>query len=284
MTSSVAQRFQVKISGQWNDYNAKEDEVLKAAFDNFILKMNEKTISPQESFKELVIKGRRYIVDFHKMVQVRKDNKKDYKVRPPEGSPDGGHDGLREQGQLNLKCARCDQQYTLRTCTSRPDGGDWADCQKCQQCWQPFLDKEKVVEDRKVEKNHKQRQVQQPCRLSTSSVEKVPTCLKQTHVDEQRKVNSEPCAYCGEPFQEDQPVFLGACDKHCALCHEECGKNQSPDAIELATLYSTEYPKFFMRSKDLNPGCDLKRTIQEEYQRHDVHKEHSIRPSEITAF
>lgn len=287
-TSEASQRFQVKISGQWNDYNPKEDEVLKAAFDNFIRKTNDETLSPQESFKELVIKGRRYIVDFQKMVQVRKDNKKDYKVRPPPGSPilsSVSEDGQREQGRLKLKCEQCDREYTLRTFGQRSDSGDWADCRYCQDCWRPFLDKEKQVEEKKVEKNQKQRQVQQPCRVSPNTEKASLSDAQQPHADEQKKLQSEICGYCGQPFQDDQAVFLGACDKHCELCHDECGKKQDPDALALARLYSIEYPKFFMlNGQDINPGSNLKRTIQEEYRRHEIPKDNPHRPTEITAY
>merc|ERR1740117_2453763 len=112
-------------------------------------------LSPQESFKELVIKGRRYVVDFHKMVQVRKDNKKDYKVRPPPGSSviDESDDGPREQGHLRLTCEQCKASYTLRCVTSRSEEGDWADSRWCQDCWRPFLDKE----EKKMDKIQKQR-------------------------------------------------------------------------------------------------------------------------------
>jgi hypothetical protein len=245
------QRFQVKISGQWNDYNQKEDEVLKAAFDNFIRKSNDKTVTPQDHFKELVIKGRRYIVDFHKMVQVRKDNKKDYKVRPPTGlrnsaSQDGSQDAQQEQGLLILKCEQCQRTYTLREFEPRLDGEDWADCRYCQDCWRPFLDREKQVEERKVEKTQKQRPVQQPFRVSISNGEKTTTSSAPSQPDKKQQIQLPNCGYCGKPLGNDEAVFLGACEKRqeLCLCHDECGKNDDPDAQALAKLYSIEYPKF----------------------------------------
>jgi len=284
-TSIVSQRFQVKISGLWNDYGPKEDDILKVAFDNFIRKKNEKTLNPQESFKELVIKGRRYVVDFNKMIQVRKDNKKDYKVRPPAGSAvsDGSQNGPREQGHLQLTCEQCNQPYTLRRFgyRSEEDDEDWSDCSYCHDCWRPHLDKQKLVEDKKVDKNRKQRQVAQPCREYLKLGETISYPLEQLHADEQQSTEATLCTYCGQPFRDDQAVFLGGCDMHCVLCHEECGKKQVPDALAVAKQYYNEYLNSHeFRCKDLNPGSDLKRTIHEEYQK----KDHSRRPREVTAF
>lgn len=294
MDYSPSQRFQVKISGQWNDYASKEDDVLKVAFDNFIRKMTfldehdtatpeervQMKLSPQESFKELVIKGRRYVVDFHKMVQVRKDNKKDYKVRPPTGSAlsDQCQDGPREQGSLQLKCEHCKESYTLRH-FSRCDDADWADCRYCQDCWRAFLDKEKVVEEKKGEKSQKQRQVQVLSRLSTSSP---LLSLEQTKGEVVEAVTQ--CAYCAQPFRHDQAVFLGARDLRCELCHDECGRKQNPDALALALQYSIEGPKSNdLSCTEMKPGSHLIKNIQKEYERRDIQKDHSDRRPEITA-
>lgn len=279
MPSTASQRFQVKISGQWNDYAPKEDDVLKAAFEAFVVKMNEGTLSSQESckFKELVIKGRRYVVDFHKMIQVRKDNKKDYKVRPPAGSPvrDGNHAGPTEQGHLSLKCEQCHQPYLLRPFNCRSDDdSDWADCRCCQVCWRPWL----AVEEKKTEKNQKQRQVVQPCHVSTSNLEK-SSSLRLLHTEEQQNTQTVMhCAYCGQAFENDQVVFLGgACDKRCELCHDDCGKKQHPDRIAMAKQYSVEHPnsqidcpsyaKKTLSLIDWHSGSDLKRIIQETYKK-----------------
>lgn len=303
MDFGPSQRFQVKISGQWNDYASKEDDVLKVAFDNFIRKTTfleehntatpeervQMKLSPQESFKELVIKGRRYVVDFHKMVQVRKDNKKDYKVRPPAGSvvSDQCQDGPREQGALQLKCEQCKESYTLRQ-FSRCDDDDWADCRYCQDCWRVFLDKEKDVEEKKGERSQKQHQVQGPSRLSTLSPEKsLVVSLEQTksEVGKQQSIKAAThCAYCDQPFRDDQAVFLGACDTRCELCHDECGKKQNPDALAMALQYSIECPKSNgLSCTDMKPGSHLIKNIQEEYQRRDVQKGHSGRRPEVTA-
>lgn len=277
-----SQRFQVKISGSWHDYGSKEDEVLKVAFDNFIRKTNEKILNPHNSagFKELVIKGRRYVVDFHKMVQVRKDNKKDYKVRPPPGSSvtDESDDGPREQGHLKLACEQCKASYTLRCVTSRSEEGDWADSRWCQDCWRPFLDKE----EKKVDKNQKQRQaVQQPCRMSSTDFKKAePHHLEGATAEEEQATQRTPhCAYCDQPIHDAQPVYLGGFDERCELCH---GDGKCADAVQIAKDY---YDK--LRCKDLSPVSMMKRSITEEYQRqsqdYNLGKKVCI-PPEITAF
>lgn len=234
--ATSSQRFQVKISSQWNDYGPKEDDALKLAFDNFVRKRNDQSLVTQDFFKELVIKGRRYVVDFNKMVQVRKDNKKDYKVRPPQGSaPGSGHgqeDGLRDEGHLQLNCEYCKGVYNLRQVTARSEETDWADCHFCQDCWRPRLDKE----EKKVEKIPKPRQVQQPCGTALTTLEKtVSSPLKQASPE----VVVQRCAYCDQPFRVHQAVFLGAFSERCQPCHKLC----DPEAVAKVKLYCEEYSK-----------------------------------------
>lgn len=233
-------RFQVKISGQWNDYGPKEDEVLKLAFDKFVKQHITGDLAPQDHFKELVIKGRRYVVDFQKMVQVRKDNKKDYKVRPPasgncaqipsEAGPEGSQEALREQGDLKLACEQCGCAYTLRgppglNAESRSDEADWADCKYCHACWRPFLEKEEKAKDA----NQKQRQVQQQF-----GAKAVVDAGEQPHASRpgQSKISKlvVSCEKCGQPFQDQELMYLGAFSERCQPCHEHCDRN----AIELA--------------------------------------------------
>lgn len=279
----ISQRFQVKISGQWNDYSPKEDDVLKLAFDQFVRKHNDKSSMPEPEsresgagssrYKEFVIKGRRYLVDFLEMKQVRKDNKKEYRVRPPLGSPGGyeRQEGPREQGNLKLKCTRCHKPYTLRRMPPGSDHGDWADCFYCQDCWRPFLDKE----EKKSEKNPKQRtaimqpsrvpvpSAEQPCRVSALGMEKpAPRLLDQTLG-----------ALCRMPFQDDEPIFLGAVNEHefvsCQPCHKHCSeaaKETIDEAIESIEKVKAivEYfrSKSSLQSVRLESG--MRRYIQEE--------------------
>lgn len=279
-----SQRFQVKISGQWNDYSPKEDDALKAAFDQFVRKHNDKSSIPEPEsresgvgssrYKEFVCKGRRYLVDFLEMKQVRKDNKKEYRVRPPPGAPvnDESRDGPREQGHLRLTCDRCHKPYSLRRMPPGSDYADWADCFWCVDCWRPFLDKE----EKKVEKNPKQRQAHlpsalQPCRVHAPGLEKpVSRPLDQTY-----------CVSCKLPFQDDEVIYLGALQStwkgeleqrlvSCQPVHKQCNQkaqdapiDEAEEAIEKVKMIAA-----YFQSKGFHftrPESMMRRYIQEEY-------------------
>lgn len=231
-----SERFQVKISGTWSDYGPKEDEVLKQAFDKFVRVANEVNWNKhehREAFKELVIKGRRYVVDFQKMVQVRKDNKKDYKVRPPmqlmEVSKDNTDEWQRGQGDLPLTCEACQRVYTLRHAASISDDLDWADCHWCQSCWRPFLEKE----DKKNEKNQQSR-VQTSAKHATPTKESCSTLTFGSKVQDQSReplkkptellMNSEKCTLCNRGFCDNDLIYLNVYNRPSMVCHESCFK------------------------------------------------------------
>jgi len=284
-----SQRFQVQISGQWNDYSPKEDDALRAAFDQFVRKYVESSLIPESEsresasgasrYKEFVIKGRRYLVDFLEMKQVRKDNKKEYRVRPPAGSAiDESQDGPREQGHLKLTCVRCGKLYTLRHMligalgtlrhTLRADPVDWADCFYCHDCWRPFLEDK---EEKKAEKNPKQRQVhspsnQEPCLVMTKSLKKSLCCSL--------SLEQACCASCNMPFQPDEAIYLGAVAENepgsvsCQPYHKHCKKaedtanDEAQEAIEKVSSIAE-----YFQSRGLNvmkSESMLTRYIQEE--------------------
>jgi len=271
--ASISQRFQVKISGQWNDYSPKEDDALKAAFDQFVRKHNDKSLIPENlvqsgssRYKEFVCKGRRYLVDFLEMKQVRKDNKKEYKVRPPPGSPgtDESQDGPKEQGHLRLTCERCRKPYTLRQMQPGSDHDDWADCFYCLDCWRPFLDKE----EKKVEKNPKQRQVHvpstlQPCRVRAPGLEKPAS----------RPLDQTYCVWCKMPFLEDEAIYLGAVHDQefvsCQPCHKQCNQKTQDKANDEAieAIEKVKGIAAYFQSKGFHiarPESMMRRYIQEE--------------------
>lgn len=231
-----SERFQVKINGQWTDYGPKEDEVLKQAFDKFIRVAREpswRKHEHREAFKELVIKSRRYVVDFQKMVQVRKDNKKDYKVRPPmqfKELPDSSTDESQlGQADLALTCEWCQQVYTLRREISISDDLDWADCHWCQICWRPSL----VKEEKKNEKNQKSR-AQVPPSLPKERFSISATLGATKGKDDSTQPNqcqikllttSEKCALCGRGFYDSDLIYLNVYVRPSMACHESCFKS-----------------------------------------------------------
>lgn len=279
---TTSQRFQVKISGQWNDYSTKEDDALKAAFDQFVRKHNDESLmlesESRESgvgssrYKEFVCKGRRYLVDFLEMKQVRKDNKKEYRVRPPPGSIDESQDGPREQGHLKLTCRRCHKSYSLRRLPSGSDDADFADCFWCEDCWRPYLDKE----EKKVEKNPKQRQAHlpstlQPCRVRATGLEKLVS----------GSLDLTCCVSCKLPFRDDEVIYLGAVQStwkgkleqdvvSCQPVHKQCKQKDQGSPIDEAeeAIEKVKTIAAYFQSKGFHftrPESIMRRYIQEEY-------------------
>jgi len=282
LAPTTSQRFQVKISGQWNDYSTKEDDALKAAFDQFVRKHNDESWMPESEsrecgvgssrYKEFVCKGRRYLVDFLEMKQVRKDNKKEYRVRPPPGSSDESQDGPREQGHLKLTCRQCHKPYSLRRLSTGSDDADWADCFVCEDCWRPFLDKE----EHKVEKKQRQANVHlpsalQPCRVRAPGFDKTVS----------RSLDITYCVSCKLPFRDDEVIYLGAVQStwkseleqdlvSCQPVHKQCKQktqdapiDEAEEAIEKVKMIAA-----YFQSKGFHftrPESMMRRYIQEEY-------------------
>mmetsp|Transcript_22170 Transcript_22170/g.63562 ORF Transcript_22170/g.63562 Transcript_22170/m.63562 type:complete len:252 (+) Transcript_22170:57-812(+) len=64
-------KFQIKLSGEWKDYEADEDKILKRAFLGGY---------PNASYR---LRGNHYLVDFKNMKQVNKATGKGRDIRPP---------------------------------------------------------------------------------------------------------------------------------------------------------------------------------------------------------
>jgi len=64
-------KFQVKLGGEWNDYGANEDKILKRAY---------MAGFPTAKFR---LRGQSYIYDFSKMRQVNSDSGKERNIRQP---------------------------------------------------------------------------------------------------------------------------------------------------------------------------------------------------------
>lgn len=64
-------KFQVKLGGDWKDYNDADDKVLKQA---------SASVSPSAT---LMWKGHTYVCDLRKMLQVNQESGKEHRIRPP---------------------------------------------------------------------------------------------------------------------------------------------------------------------------------------------------------
>merc|ERR1712146_356639 len=64
-------KFQVKLGGEWKDYNNDGDKILKCAF--------------MAGFPnaKLNLRGQSYSYDFQKMAQINRDTRKERAIRPP---------------------------------------------------------------------------------------------------------------------------------------------------------------------------------------------------------
>lgn len=261
--ADAGQRFQVKISGKWNDYNAKEDELLKVAFEHFVRKvqalrvgkLTEKSASAdltelKESgnhnsrYKEFVIKGRRYLVDFMDMKQVRKDNKKEYLVRPPASCGEN----------LELSCESCKKPYNIRDKASRSFDNDYATFSCCQECCKPIVEKEDKQSKAEKERNPKQREKDsnqlQPCRVLATILEKAF------------------CAYCQQPFQSNEAIYLGAVGEHCQPCHKQCAhkvNNEALQAIAQANVLLEQFAAEVKKSAPVKGEEGIRKVIEQAY-------------------
>jgi len=68
----MAAKFQVKLAGDFKDYNKEEDKILKRAF---------MAGFPHAKF---TLRGQNYTYDFGRMVQVNRDSGKERKIRQPK--------------------------------------------------------------------------------------------------------------------------------------------------------------------------------------------------------
>jgi len=66
-------KFQVKLDGEWADYNNQEDKILKRAY---------MAGFPNAKFR---LRGQSYVYDFCKMTQVNTDSGKERSIRQPRG-------------------------------------------------------------------------------------------------------------------------------------------------------------------------------------------------------
>lgn len=114
--------WQIELGGQWKDYKEKPDRLLKEAFQRFLRKLQqaqgpEELANLEERYTSINVNGRKMHVDFLTMIQLRVDNKKEYKICPPQAP---------RSEACELTCQECKQLYTVSRCS---------DCRWCDTCY-----------------------------------------------------------------------------------------------------------------------------------------------------
>jgi hypothetical protein len=116
-------RWQVELCSQWQDFKEKPERTLREAFQCFIAaRLNAKDDNQEENLQErfinIAVNGRKMRVDFLTMTMLRLDNKKQYKVSPPQ---------FVVGESCKLFCRDCQRVYAV---------GRFSDCRWCDSCYQ----------------------------------------------------------------------------------------------------------------------------------------------------
>lgn len=123
--------WQVEISAKWQNYFGKAEEMLNSSYPLFMTHRLQAQCAADvealpERFCTFGINGRKMLVDFLLMTQLRVDNKKSYRIWPPQGAI-----FFPPQGDLHIRCFECGQQFV----PMREAPEHMSDCRYCSKCW-----------------------------------------------------------------------------------------------------------------------------------------------------
>lgn len=118
--------WSVEISSVWKNYYGKAEETLNSSYPLFLEhRLNASCAADVEErperFITFGINGRKMMVDFLHMTQLRVDNKKSYKISPPK-------EKWKEQF---IQCFECEKKYVPML--GAPE--EISDCRFCRECW-----------------------------------------------------------------------------------------------------------------------------------------------------
>lgn len=121
--------WQVEISGKWQNYFGKAEDMLNTSYPLFMkLRLHASCAADVEELPERFItfgiNGRKMLVDFLLMTQLRVDNKKSYRILPPRGVSF-------LEGDQNIRCFECGEKYVPMQ--GAPE--KTSDSRYCGLCW-----------------------------------------------------------------------------------------------------------------------------------------------------
>jgi len=121
--------WQVEISAKWQNYFGKAEDMLNISYPLFMKHRLQAQCAADveelpERFITFGINGRKMLVDFLLMTQLRVDNKKSYRICPPQAV-------FFSQADPHIRCFECGEQFVpMRGAPERI-----SDCRYCSQCW-----------------------------------------------------------------------------------------------------------------------------------------------------
>jgi len=124
--------WQVEISAKWQNYFGKAEEMLNISYPLFMNHRLQASCAADveelpERFITFGINGRKMLVDFLLMTQLRVDNKKSYRICPPKGAGSA----LFLHADQHIRCFECGETFVPML--GAPE--QISDCRYCGQCW-----------------------------------------------------------------------------------------------------------------------------------------------------